>query len=209
MSLVHRRNAGTPRVGVPPQPSHRNTADSETGRSGPLSEREKYDKFIRANYDRMRRRALWLCHDTHLAEDLVQDAALKMWRICKSGRHKVDQLNFSYARRVIRNTFLDHVRQFQRGEQFIDGAGNFPALLLDGDLDENMTGHDVIQQVRRVVPKRHWEMYVLAEGYGFKPKEIAARLDVTPGTVSNYLSAARRLVKEEVQKLEMGQLSPF
>ncbi len=210
MSLVHRRSTGPPRVGVPLPPSHRDAADSATSRSGPhLHEREKYNTFIRANYDSMQGYARWLCRDWHLAQDLVQDAALNMWRACKSGQRKVDELSTAYACRAVRNAFLDSLRKLRREKRFLAQVGDSPAPLFDGDLDESMTGHEVFLRLREVLSQRHWEIYVLTEAYKFKAKEIAERLDLATGTVSNYLSVARKLVAEESRKLVTEELSPF
>jgi DNA-directed RNA polymerase specialized sigma24 family protein len=72
-----------------------------------------------------------------------------------------------------------------------------------------MTGHELFLRLRDIVPQRHWEIYVLTEAYKFKAKEIAECLGLATGTVSNYLSIARKLVADESRKLTADGLSLF
>jgi len=70
--------------------------------------------------------ALWLCHDRHLAEDLVQTTFANMlgvWdRLDPATRRS------AYAHRVLDNAFCTHLRQRRRAEQLTRSLPDRPPL---------------------------------------------------------------------------------
>src|SRR5262249_55644893 len=142
--------------------------------------------------------ARWLTRDGHDAEDVVQEAYLRAFRLFDSFRSGGDGRTWLLA--VVRNTgyhWLRRNRPPQPTTPFdedlhgaADEALNPETLLLRGD------DRDTVRQALEALPVEFREALVLRELEGLSYKEIAAVVDVPPGTVMSRLSRGRRLLKQ-------------
>lgn len=160
-----------------------------------MNSREQCDEFIRTQYDAMLRYANWLCGDSHLAQDLVQESCLKIWRVWKTRRGSV-QWTRAYAVTVVRNTFFDHLNWVGRQRVLLDKVGEVLTVAYPEDSDKRDADRAQVLKFLTELPERHREIFFLSEVGGFKPAEIADLLGLKPRTVSNYLSTARKQLKQ-------------
>lgn len=90
----------------------------KTGSSTVRHEAE-FTAFAEANVTRLRQTAYLMCRDWHLAQDLTQNTLTKMYlawnRLDRRGRDP-----FTYARKVLLNTLLDHKRLRSTTELTVD-----------------------------------------------------------------------------------------
>ncbi|WP_406636600.1 RNA polymerase sigma factor [Amycolatopsis sp. WGS_07] len=155
--------------------------------------REAFDAFADEAYDAALRAAKRFTEgDTALAQDLVQDAFVKMWTIVLAGNAE-GPWSIGYVVTVVRNLFLDHRRRQARERKLIVRAAQPEVAILDPG--QRNGDRAVVLEFLRRLPDRHREIFFLSEVGGFKAAEIAALLKLAPGTVSNYLSSARKQLR--------------
>ncbi|MCG3751848.1 sigma-70 family RNA polymerase sigma factor [Amycolatopsis sp. Poz14] len=163
------------------------------GESDRTRVREAFDAFIDEAYDAALAAAKRFTEgDTALAQDLVQDAFVKMWSIVLTGTSEVTW-SIGFAVTVVRNLFLDHRRRQARERKLIARAARPEAAMLDPD--QRTIDRAVVLEFLRRLPDRHREIFFLSEVGGFKAAEVAELLKLAPGTVSNYLSSARKQLR--------------
>jgi RNA polymerase sigma-70 factor (ECF subfamily) len=160
-----------------------------------MDSRDEFDKFIRLHYDEMFRRVRGRCGDPHLAADLVQESCLKMWRVWKTRRKSV-RWTRAYAITVARNSFFDHLDWAERQRVLLDKVGAQLAVAYPEDSDKKEADRAHVLRFLAELPERHKEMFFLSEVGGLRPREIADLLALSPRTVSNYLSATRKRLKQ-------------
>ncbi len=131
------------------------------------------------------RYALSLAHDHQYAQDLLQEACLKISR--KGGPWQL-----SYLIVVIRHTFYDGVRQ----------TNNFPNEPLDafdliGDLDIDLPSfdHDLEAALAQLNPKTR-EMLYLSVVEDYTAQELATLTNTPRGTILSKLHRAKSLLRQ-------------
>lgn len=145
---------------------------------------DEFRLFVMGSQGHLRRSAYVLCGDWHLAEDIVQSAYHRVFRVWH--RVRVMELPDAYARRVVYRCFLDS-RKWQRESATLEGLAERPAP--GGDADTRLTILAALAglapRTRAVVALRYWEDQSI--------EQTAAALGITPGTVKSM--AARGLAQ--------------
>ncbi|MXG90459.1 SigE family RNA polymerase sigma factor [Nocardioides flavescens] len=145
---------------------------------------ESYVEFVAASQDRLRRIAYAVCADDSRAEDVLQEALVKLYlawpRIREQGREE------AFARRVIVNADLDdrrrpwHRRRARVEEEEL-AALPAPLGLSRGErLDLLAAVRRLPAMQRRTVVLRHW--------LGLSVEETASELGISTGTVKSHTS---------------------
>ncbi|MBM7490391.1 RNA polymerase sigma-70 factor (sigma-E family) [Micromonospora luteifusca] len=163
---------------------------------------EAFAEYFAARSDAMRGTAYLLCGDWHRAEDLVQTAFVKLYRVWnRISRHEVLD---SYVRQILIRTFLDERRRgWWRRERV--GVGNA----------EQMAGPDspesrlVLLQALASVAPRQRAVLVLRYWEDLSIEDVAALLECSPGTVKSQaargLDTLRGLLAPTDSGIEMGK----
>jgi len=140
--------------------------------------------------DRLYRLALSLCGSPELAEDLVQDAYV---RVLARPRWVRGGSEFSYLARVVRNLFYDHHRRSRRvewteappeEEWASEGGGH-------GDPEASARTRELYALVAGL-PVEQREVVAAVDVAGMSYKEAAKTLRVPVGTVMSRLARGRR-----------------
>ncbi|HUQ59011.1 MAG TPA: SigE family RNA polymerase sigma factor [Lentzea sp.] len=151
----------------------------------------EFGEFVDARALVMRRTAYLLCGDWHRAEDIVQNALIKLYvawlRVHKGS---VD----AYARKVLVRTAIDEGRRgFFRREQSVDAVPEHPVTDDSADFDLRLALDALPPGQRAVVVLRYWE--------DLSVTETARVLGRTEGTVKSQaakgLAALRDLLEDE------------
>jgi RNA polymerase sigma-70 factor, ECF subfamily len=135
--------------------------------------------------------ALRLQGESDAAEDLVQEAFVRLWERREgwvpSGSPR------SYLYRIVRNLAL-------QDQEKVEVRARWRAALLaeqtegvspDVVLDSSLLARDVSTALDRLPPRRQ-EIVVLARFHGFSHREIAELMGISQQTVSNQMSTALR-----------------
>jgi RNA polymerase sigma-70 factor (sigma-E family) len=148
---------------------------------------EEFREFAVAVQGHLRRSAYLLCGDWHLAEDIVQSAFVKIFRVWRRVRKVDNQLG--YARQVVYRCFLDQYRKEKKqlptvpiaglADQVVAESGGGDASF-DGMVLEALAG--LPPRARAVIVLRFWE--------DMSVEQTASVLGVTEGTVKSQTSRA-------------------
>jgi RNA polymerase sigma-70 factor (sigma-E family) len=152
----------------------------------------EYESFVRASRGRMLSTARVLTTgDSHLAEDLVQNALVRLYVSWERARRANTE---AYARRVLVNCFVDHRRRpWVRREAVSDALPDHAAEA--DELDDSVATallaalHDLPPRMRAAVVLRHVE--------DLSVEDVAGALGCSPGTVKSQ--TARGLEKLRTQ----------
>ncbi|MBP2477571.1 RNA polymerase sigma-70 factor (ECF subfamily) [Crossiella equi] len=153
-----------------------------------------YDRYCRQAYALAKR----VCVDAELAEDVVQEAFLTLWR--DPGRYVAQRGGFgTWLLTIVHHRAVDAVRRENtqrkrtaaQAEQSLVTQSDAPGA--DVEAITEVLGQDVRQALRELTGEQR-EVIVLAYYGGYTQCEVAARTGLPLGTVkSRMFAAVRRL----------------
>lgn len=146
------------------------------------AEREAaYIEFVTTRRPHLRRIAYVICGDWTQADDLLQQALLKLYvawpRVHRDGREE------AYLRRILLNANIDESRRPWRRERSTDRLPDHPArepLAVEERSALMEALHLLPTMQRKCVLSRHW--------LGLSVAETSAELGIPEGTVKSYTS---------------------
>lgn len=160
-----------------------------------------FETVVLPHLDSAHRLARWLARDPALAEDVVQEAALRAFKHIASydggdGR--------AWFLKVVRNAAYDALAARKRGDGCLGGDDGLDALEDPADGPEEILSRsqdrDVLAKALAALPLDLRECLVLRELEGLSYKEIAQTVGVPTGTVMSRLWRARRTLMENAAK---------
>ena len=156
-------------------------------RAGTLAERQaveaSFEEFVRTRGPALLRYAHLLCGDGGRAEDLVQDALVKVHRRWAATADLAAP--FAYTRRAVTNEYLSWRRRLTNHEV----PATVPDLAVAGPGDR-LADRDLVWSVIRDLPRRQRVVIVLRYYEDLGDPEIAEVLGVAEGTVRSLASRA-------------------
>lgn len=146
------------------------------------AEREAaYIEFVTTRRPHLRRIAYVICGDWTQADDLLQQALLKLYvawpRVHRDGREE------AYLRRILLNANIDESRRPWRRERSTDRLPDHPArepLAVEERSALMEALHLLPDMQRKCVLSRHW--------LGLSVAETSVELGIPEGTVKSYTS---------------------
>jgi len=147
------------------------------------------------------------CHDTALADDLVQETLFKALK--SSAQLRDDKLLKAWLFSILANCWRDHLRQYRA----MDNIDDFEdCLSLDEATPEDERAlAQMVTNVRAEIarlPLIQREVLTLVDLEELSYAEVGEILSIPVGTVMSRLCRARRALKERLQPLEMGHGQP-
>ena len=157
-----------------------------------MSDRDaEYVEFVTAHQERLRRIAYAVCADDSRAEDVLQEALVKLYlswsKVRTAGREE------AYARRIIVNADLDDRRRPWRRRRVnlpVEQLARIPAKERLGVAERS----DLLAAVRRL-PAMQRRCVVLRYWLGLSIEETAAELRIREGTVKSHASRGLEALK--------------
>ena len=136
--------------------------------------------------------AYLLCGDRGLAEDLVQDTYLAIYR--RFGTELTTAAPVAYARRSLVNTFVSQARRRSSGEAPLGELPETPAERASCTEEQ-----DAMWRAIATLPERQRAVLVLRYYLDLTDREIAALLDSAEGTVRSLAVRAFAALREHPQ----------
>jgi RNA polymerase sigma factor (sigma-70 family) len=161
-------------------------------------------------FDALYNFACWLVHDSHDAEDLVQETYLKALRSFASFQSGT---NFrAWMFRILRNNFLSSCSKLERRMTVaMDSEEDGPELAVDTETPEtilmNRFNSKLVQRAIEDLPVHYREALLLCEVEEMSYQEIAEILTIPMGTVMSRLARARKAVRESLLSAPGASLS--
>ena len=138
-----------------------------------------------------------LVGDRHEAEDVAQEAYLRVYRSLRSFRG--DARFETWLHRIVANTALNHMRSKSRFGDLTDEPDRI-LRIAESERDavalEDVPERDELAGALSRLPHAQRVAVVLKDVYGFTAAEIAERLGTTEGAVKLRLHRGRRNLKE-------------
>lgn len=152
--------------------------------------------------------AILMVKDRYLAEDIFQEACIKIIRSVRDGKYKHDDKFLAWALRITRNLCYDHLRAAKRGPKITmpDGQDVFATLVFTNH--ETPSPHcveDREERLRRLIqqlPTEQREVVVLRMYADLSFKEIADLTHVSINTALGRMRYALLNLKKWTKSLE-------
>ncbi len=146
----------------------------------------RYQRLILVYHADLYRYAYWLCHNSDLAQDLVQDTFERAWK-------SLDNLEDVNAAKGWLFTILrrENARRFDK-KQFEYDDTELDELVADGIADpEQQLSDEKIRVAIAALPQEYKEPLMMQVVGGFVSEEIAEQLSLNINTVNTRLFRAR------------------
>jgi len=135
-----------------------------------------------------------------LAEEVVQETMLKIWRMGPE-LHHIHNLE-SYLRTTARNISLNMLRR-QEVESRADQRMLNHWHEAHHDTEERIILNDtrkILNDAIALLPLQQREVYTLCHQQGLKYEEVAEKLNLAPSTVATHMKLALRFLRSYLQK---------
>ncbi|MGO4596442.1 SigE family RNA polymerase sigma factor [Terrabacter sp. 2RAF25] len=155
-----------------------------------------FEEFVRSRGPALLRYAHLLCGDAGRAEDLVQDALVKVHRRWSASADLTTP--FAYTRRAVTNEYLSWRRRLANHE--------LPSMVPDravAPAGDRVADRDLVWSVIRDLPRRQRVVVVLRYYEDLGDREIAGVLGVAEGTVRSLASRAFAALREHPELTEV------
>lgn len=142
-----------------------------------------------------------ICRDQHRAEEIVQEAFIKLWR----QPPEAGEVAFSsWLRRVVTNLSINALKRTRRPGALPEFS-NDPALRSTHQEYEQIDSEDSVARIRTAMDRlddSKRAILVLRAYEHLSYDEIAEHLNVPVGTVMSRLNRARAALKDELDSIE-------
>lgn len=146
----------------------------------------EYVEFVTAHQPRLRRIAYAVCRDADRAEDVLQEAFVKLYLSWSKVRKRGDEE--AYARRIIVNADIDDRRRPWRRHRAAATDEQLARLPAPDRLP--VEDRSALLDAVRALPSMQRRAVVLRHLVGLTVEETAAELGIGEGTVKSHTSRA-------------------
>ena len=162
----------------------------------------EFEEFVAARQQRLLRIAFLLTRDHHRAEDLLQDAFLKVYR---RWRHEgLPEHSEAYIRRVMVNTYISTRRLRRSTEVPIPHEDLANEATASAPTDDRL----LVWRALGVLSPRQRTVLVLRIYEGLTDEEIADHLNCATGTVRSLASRAYSTLRTNSELLDRAASAP-
>lgn len=140
-----------------------------------------------------------ICRDRHRAEEIVQEAFIKLWRKPPEGGEAVFP---AWMRRVVTNLSINALQRTKKTTALPEFS-NDPAIRSDIQPDRQATQDDNMDRIRRAMDRLDdaKRTILILRGYEqLSYEQIATHMGVPVGTVMSRLNRARAALMEELKR---------
>ncbi|HSG52129.1 MAG TPA: sigma-70 family RNA polymerase sigma factor [Rheinheimera sp.] len=171
------------------------TAKSSPKRQLESGKQQRYEKLVQLYHADLYRYGYWLCKDSDIAQDLVQETFLRAWK-------SLDSLLDQAAAKAWLITILrrENARRFERKQFDYDDAAEQDLLADQAQLSaEQYCDNHIVREQIAALNDEYREPLVLQAIGGFNSDEIANLLQLNVNTVNTRLFRARNLLRQRLQ----------
>jgi len=153
-----------------------------------------YTELVRATYRRAYGLAFRLVRDPFEAEDVVQDAYLRMFRSMEGFREeaKVE----TWMHRIVTNVAITRLRSRGRSAELV--SEEVPEARSPELPDTGLAVRDQLERALERLPSGQRTVVLLKDVYGLSCREIADELEIREGAVKVRLHRARMRLRETI-----------
>ncbi len=154
-----------------------------------------FEEVVRRTHRQVYTQALRLVGDRKDAEDVAQDAYLRVFRALKGFRGDAQFETWLY--RIVANAAMSHLRRKRRfGDVLAESEdAPFPEVPSAARTDDQAVDRQALEQALGALPVSLRTVVVLKDVYGLSCQEIGDQIGVSEGAVKVRLHRARRRLK--------------
>ncbi len=156
-----------------------------------------YRELVRRYGTRLHHYASRLLNERHEAEDVVQEAFLRLWQRATS--YSPDARVTTWLHRIVHNLAVDRLRVRGRW-QALDDENDAPVSAPQGRQLEAQRRAQTLDQALAQLPDRQRAAIVLVHLHELSGKEAARVLGVTDTALESLLSRARRALRRLLER---------
>lgn len=184
-------------------------------RRAAAGDRRAFDALVEPRWPRMFRIAHRIVGEREEAQDVAQQACLRLWQTLD--RFRVGEDLDAWIYRMVTNLSIDALRRRRSRSQAVvpvaDGQGESIEVraprpgACELDPERALAARELEDALRAAtadLAPRQRAVFVLARIEGLSAAEIAEMLDVAPSTVRNHLFQARAHVARRLRELVPG-----
>lgn len=160
---------------------------------------ETFKKEFLPYHQKLYRIAFRIVHDAASAEDMVQDAFVKLWNK-RDEMSKVENTE-AFAIIILRNTCLDYLRK-TKNEYNIEYDKEIPEEV---SLSKEIERRDEVQNIKGLInklPDQQRQVMMMKHWDGYSDEEIEQMTGLSSGNIRVILSRARKTIREQFLKIE-------
>jgi RNA polymerase sigma-70 factor, ECF subfamily len=157
---------------------------------------ETFKQVFIPYHQKLYRVAFRLVQDCDTAQDIVQEAYIKLWN--QKEKCEAIKNTEAYAVVIVRNLCLDHLNQLKKTKHI-----NEP-LLVETSYQENYETQNEVAYIKKIVdqlPEQQRLVFWMKHWDGASNKEIEETLNLTAVNLRVLLSRARKSIKDQFLKL--------
>lgn len=163
---------------------------------------DEYTKILLPLKDKLFRFALSVVSNRAVAEDVVQDAYLKLW----SKREQLDEIRNieAWSMRMVKNLCLDYFKS-SHTKTTRSEINEETSLGFISSPQHQTEISDTVEQVHGIIdslPLQQKQIIQLRDVEGYSYKDIADILEIDMNTVKVYLHRARKSIRQQLEKKE-------
>lgn len=149
---------------------------------------EALEALILRHKDKLYTSILFLVKDKYLAEDIFQDACIRIIDTMRSGRYTEEGKFLPWAMRIAHNLCVDHFRKVKRSPTIKSGEDKdiFEVLNFSEDSAESRIikrqSHDRVRNMLDMLPEDQREVIILRHYADMSFKEIASMTNCSINT---------------------------
>jgi RNA polymerase sigma-70 factor, ECF subfamily len=156
---------------------------------------QAFEELVEETHRRVFTLAYRLVGDRHEAEDVAQDAYLKVYRSIRGFRGDASFDTWLY--RIVSNTAITHLRRRGRFGELTEDADQIVRLPEPGAAADPVD-RDEVRRALASLPAGQRSVLMLKDVYGFSCAEIGEQMGLTEGAVKVRLHRARKRLKDLV-----------
>jgi RNA polymerase sigma-70 factor (ECF subfamily) len=159
--------------------------------------------IVSVQQERLNALVYHILQDRGATQDVVQDALLRAYRALPQFRGEAALGTWLY--RIAYTAAMDHLRrQGRRPELVCEDPLPFAAAAADDDSAENSGLRDAIARGLTALPVDQRLTLLLVDREDLTYREVAAIMDVSPGTVCSRLQRAREKLRAALREQGIG-----
>jgi RNA polymerase sigma-70 factor, ECF subfamily len=166
-------------------------------------DRQAYEELVRATHRRVYSLAVRLVGDRHDAEDVAQEAYLRMFRGLAGFREEARFETWMY--RIVANTAMSMLKRRGRfGEILEEEALDVPVPDMAA---ERAVHRDELGRALAALPIGQRTVLWLKDVYGLSCREIGEDLGIEEGAVKVRLHRGRKQLRERLKEVDVDEVS--
>lgn len=168
---------------------------------------KSFEVLLNRHKDKVFTKVLFMVKDRDIAEDIFQDAFIKVVKTLRSGRYNEEGKFLPWVMRIAHNLTIDYFRKNKKMPAVrSDDEHDVFATISQSDMhvEDQMVHDQIMQDVRKLIeylPSEQKEVVIMRHYYKMSFKDIAESSDVSINTALGRMRYAlinmRKLVDEK------------